>query len=267
MSNQVLELLKAALDCNFFKTLYLVNNLGGRDIVSFAISVLASNECLENLHFINNAIQEDDFADLVGVVSGHASLRTLDLQFSCRGLGFSTITTLLTQCSCFHIDLSNNAITTRGDASFLGDFLETNSTLLILQLANNGLNDFDAESLARGLKTNNTLVALQLRDNDFAAAGRRALLGAVFDPSSLNATDGLNHSCAIYCDCDLTDELNHYDSMYNRSQKLYFILSSQNNRENSNVSQLGGDFNPMHMPRLLQSTALFCRGAEQESCS
>lgn len=252
LPEEVLGLLKAALDGNPFKSIRLRRNNGGRDIVNFVTNVVKNNSEIKKLHLIDNPIHEDDFNALTSVVS-NSSLHEINFEGSCRRLSYNNITTLFSQCTnLWDIDLSENAITTNGD-SFLSNFLETNTTLHLLKLGYNNLNNHDAISIARALVTNRTLILLNLSGNNITQDGKNALLETVFNTSSLNAASDSNQTCLVLCDSNWMRQFNHSSNkLSHRRQKLYHILSKRN-RESSNVEQLDENLSREHIPTLLES--------------
>lgn len=255
LTHQVLNLMEPALNGNPFKRVELCFNNGGRDLIAFAAKVLLTgNESLRKLDFEGNPIQDEHELNLLlGAVSNHPSLLGLSLASSCRRLPYQTITSVLSRCNNMReIDLSNNGIATAGN-SFLEGFLESNEYLTILRLENNRLEDADAHAIARGLHSNKTLIALHLEGNNFTDGGLVSLMAAVYNPSTLNTVSGSNHTCLIHTDTSATMRFNASSKeCYNRRRKIYFSLSNRN-KQSSNVSELGDDFNPSIIPSLVRS--------------
>ena len=75
--------------------------------------------------------------------------------------------------------------------------LATNPQIEILRMAENELNDRDAELIAHALKHNTNLHKLYLEENNITATGFEKIRTTIYDPSSFNAMEAGNHTC--YC--------------------------------------------------------------------
>ena len=76
-----------------------------------------------------------------------------------------------------------------------------------VNLEKNRFNDSDAFLFASALRQNKTLLCLDLNRNKITAKGRKILLRALFDITSLNALSDSNHTCLVKLlpDCKGTD--------------------------------------------------------------
>ena len=78
-------------------------------------------------------------------------------------------------------------------------FIRSNHPLEELHLRDNNITDNDAKLLALSLKTNKHLKELVLRGNsDITEEGEKALLKAMYDPSSMDSIVESNHICKAY---------------------------------------------------------------------
>ena len=66
-----------------------------------------------------------------------------------------------------------------------------------INLSNNNLNSYDAEVISQGLATNNKLKLLYMSNNPIGDQGKRHLLKAIYDTTSLNHIVESNHTCEL----------------------------------------------------------------------
>ncbi|EJK63698.1 hypothetical protein THAOC_15627 [Thalassiosira oceanica] len=129
----------------------------------------------------------------------------------------------------------------------------TNPQLKSLWIEDNELNDRDAELIAQALKQNTNLQVLYLVGNsNMTPTGFQKIGAAIYDPSSMNATESCNHTCWV--DRVEGNELC-MTPQWRRNRKLYQLLSTRH-LEGSNArhlnAELGGEkFTIKLVPKVL----------------
>jgi len=83
-------------------------------------------------------------------------------------------------------------------AIVLADFIRNNPILQQLDLEHNNISDNDALILAASLKKNTNLNRLDLQNNNITEEGEKALLNALYDPTSMDSVVESNHTCMAY---------------------------------------------------------------------
>ena len=248
LAPSVLGLLLPALRRNRVKHFILEKNdfANVHEGIEFVLDVIRGNQKMMGLKWINNRINNmEDAQLLIDAVSSHPSIDEFHLD-SCFGgdgvNGYEVLQSILSECNNFTtISVNRNSIRTGGGTE-ISDFILGNPPLMELSLKSNNLNDDDAILISRALKHNTNLKILNLSGNSITEVGNGALRKAVNGPTSLNTVSDSNHTCFID-GIDFGDSPKNYrhTARYNRSRKLYHLLSVRN-REGSNVRHLNLEF-------------------------
>ena len=83
--------------------------------------------------------------------------------------------------------------------ALIATFLHSNKNIETLRLKDNDITDDDTLVLALALKKNTNMKQLNLiRNNDITEEGDKALLKAMYDPTSMDSIVDSNHSCMAY---------------------------------------------------------------------
>ena len=132
-----------------------------------------------------------------------------------------------------HLSLTQNEL-----APFLADALETNTTLTILNLTDNELNNADFESLAAALGKNATLTSLDLTHNQLSYADVNTLATALETNRSLKHLDlSLN-----FLGRGITESLSHTESLallLNKNTALRELILTGNVLDSATSESIG----------------------------
>ena len=132
--------------------------------VEFLTHVLQRNSLLKKLNLTRNDI-------------GARGVKKIFEAFTCN------------DCACVEeiiLDFNQNGhLGDQTGARAIGNFLATNSTLKIISLVSNGINDDGAAAIAEGLKKNSTLKKLILDKNKIDVRGAKAIAEALKVNSTL----------------------------------------------------------------------------------
>ena len=206
LAPSVMAQLGKALKSKHLKSLVLHNNNFGRHGVSFAAETLKENDSLNCISF--NFNQFDDLESVIqfaDALSKHPFLESLSVRYCSFGDNLMTLYTMISACNNVKfLDLRNTDIGSGGGggATIVSQFLASNPSMETLNLSNNNFNDRDADIIAQGLSSskNTNLKLLYMSNNPILEVGKRALLKAIFDTTSLNATIDSNHTCELIFD-------------------------------------------------------------------
>jgi len=174
---------------------------------------LDKNTTLEQLCLSSNNLGSDDriLSTVMSGIKGSVSLTLVDLSGNSIRLmpSLKIIAKYLARNpSLVELDLSNNDMPSRS-ANVLIESLKKNTNLQHLSLRCNNITDQSVPSITDLLQNNNTLRSIDLDYNNIHVnKGRKVLLKALCDPSSLDSILNSNHSCRL-----VTSGLN-YRGMY-----------------------------------------------------
>lgn len=227
----VIAQLAKALRSKNLKTLVLHNNSFGGNGVLLAASVIKQNPSLNCVSFNSNRLDDlETVIQLADALDNHPFLESLCVRYCDFGEGFMNLSAITSGCSNVKfLDLRSTNIGSEG-AVIVSQFLGTNPNMETIHLSNNDFNDYDAGMIAQGLSTNNNLKLLYISSNPIEEGGRQALLKAIFDTTSLNATVSSNHSCELIFDKmhtihDMVMLINNFTSAdSNRKRKIVFAI-------------------------------------------
>lgn len=159
--------------------------LSGMELGSARCRMLATNiaynKSLFTLHLVRKGILDHDGISLAYMLRTNKVLRKLELEGNNLGplCAFAFGRVLMENTSLQYLDLESNQLTNDG-CDFKGvlemlNFLETNTTLTSLNLANNMLNEDCGSKLAKMLEHNFTLIDLDYTMNKFYIDDSRAI--------------------------------------------------------------------------------------------
>jgi hypothetical protein len=259
LASGVPGLLKDALMHKPFQKLCFVNRTDVGDeegmTIDSIMDIINSNKHLRKIIIGNNRIQLDHIAKICSAVNEH-SLVQLDLR-NCfeNGLGDAMIASLLRSgglAKLERLDLESNGITSNG-ITLLANFLATNPILKELDLMNNDLRGDCVILLANALRSNTSLRILHLYGNTIGDAGKEALRLVLHDDSSLNSIADSNHSCVVVGLYSVGWNINEKPESFNRSRKLYKLLSERNTSMSTSNVQHFGNIDVKILPFLLKA--------------
>ena len=122
-------------------------------------------------------------------------------------------------------------------------------------MAENELNDRDAELIAHALKHNTNLHKLYLEENNITATGFEKIRTTIYDPSSFNAMEAGNHTC--YCMGNEGNNTHGLTPQWHRRRKLNKMLSTRHvfgsNARHLNAELGEGPFITKLVPRVLSA--------------
>jgi len=198
---QVMSQLERALRTKRLKTLFLHDNHFGWDGIVFVAEVIKANKTLTALSLNFNGMDDLDSAIQLGeALGGHPFLESLSFRHCTFGSDPMTLRAIVTACrSVKFLDLRNTDIGSEGAAT-VSEFLATNPLVETVNLSTNSFNALDAAVVAQGLSTNTKLRILYMSNNPVLEDGKKALLKAIFDTTSLNAAAASNHTCELIFD-------------------------------------------------------------------
>lgn len=215
------------------KKLILGNNsFGGGEGLLFAADVMRENVNMKSLELHFNIIDDlDATLRLAEVLGGIPHFESLNLRYCEFGNDPLILSSLASACnSVKFLDVRNTNVGSQG-ATILAQYVASNpSSLETINLCNNEFNDEDALLFADALRKNKNLKLMYLSNNNIFEQGRRALLSAIFDNSSLNSVYESNHTC----------ELN-FDGLNNLHQEMMLInnfTDAETNRKRKIVTAL-----------------------------
>jgi hypothetical protein len=147
------------------------------DSFSILAGGLQENKCLQNLKLRSLGLGDQHVSQILSAMSRHPSLISLDLSFnhcieSNHIAGFLEAQTNLQE---LYFGYQNVWQAPKFDIGQLAEALTTNSTLTVLSLSRNKLNDDDAILLAVALGNNSTLEYLDLKENKIGDVGACAI--------------------------------------------------------------------------------------------
>ena len=178
------------------------NNLGPKGIIFVSEIVKHNASTLKCLSLNSNRIDDLGSAiKLAEVLDKHPFLDSLSLRYCIFGVHLGTIPVSAIISSCNNVkflDLRNTDIGSEG-AIVVSQFLATtpNPCMETINLSNNNLNVYDAEVISKGLSHNNILKLLYMSNNPISELGKRHLLRAIYDTTSLNHIIHSNHTCEL----------------------------------------------------------------------
>jgi hypothetical protein len=138
------------------------------------------------------------------------------------------ILSIILQSDVKIIHLDNNNINSLG-AVKIAEYLESNPPMQRIYLNHNRLNDDDAILISQALKRNTDLILIDIHSNCLSSIGVKALLGCVFDSSSLNAISESNHTLVamtIFKECRMGKSVRRLLRM-DRTQKIVLALQDK----------------------------------------
>lgn len=151
--------------------------LSGMDLGAPRCRLLAANVAfnttLLTLHLARKEIQDDEGQDLAKMLNTNTTLRKLELEGNCLGpkCAFEFGRALQNNKTLKFLDLESNQLTIEGGDTTgvieMFKFLHVNTTLLSLNLANNGMNEICGDELNQALAKNDTLIDLDYAMNTF----------------------------------------------------------------------------------------------------
>jgi Ran GTPase-activating protein (RanGAP) involved in mRNA processing and transport len=132
-------------------------------------SGLEQNSNIKNLHFQGCGLEDEHISHIVTALQGHPALECLELNGNkCQSLPIAPRSSNLKK-----LDMGSQKSTSerRVDVSALIQALHSNTSLKCIKLAENNLNDEDAENLAAALAENDSLEELYLARNKITDEG------------------------------------------------------------------------------------------------
>ena len=266
------------IDCYIFR-----HNEFGRYGIRFLVNLLDSNPALGRLILQDNPIDRRDERDLMLAINRHSNIKSVMVN-NCCGRRVYLLSEFISRNKLMSINMCNNGL--RLSATMrrsLFEYLACNTSLKILFLHGNKLNDADADHLGPALQENNTLQHLSLSKNDFTVAHSGRLFGdalrinrtlktlildrqiageiqsALVDSSNLNAAADSNHTCFVPYRCTqrelkVTNERN--DTKGNRHRKIYNVLVRRHLLGMSNVQHFD-DIDVNLLPEVLLAVQMY----------
>ncbi|EJK68460.1 hypothetical protein THAOC_10358 [Thalassiosira oceanica] len=268
---------------------YTSSNMG----IEFAISTVQNNPTMTSFGWTHRLFHDENPRD-VGTAQAQELVSTL---MNNRNITNVKLSAFLDSSRCSYsflrglfragshieeLDLSYNNMATQG-CTRLPDYLASDPPLRHLDLIDNKLGDADAELIARAISRNTRLQVLNfdLEEGDpMTESGRRALKGAIWDESTLNAMANRNHSCKMLIgyleDTNLISShlrpkelhINESDHIFrNKSIKMHWLLSKRI-RTGANavhlIAELGGENKLERLPNVLSSIGRYCTESARE---
>ena len=250
LSSSVLGQLTKALKGKNIKTFVLHNNNFGRDGIIFAANVMRENQNMSGMSLNFNPIDHAGAAiQLADALGKHRFLESLSVRYCNFGeeedVSSLTMSCVVSACqNVKFLDLRNTNMKSEG-AAIVASFLATNPNMETINLSSNNFNNEDATLISQGLSTNTKLKLLYISNNPLiTAVGKQALLKAIFDTTTLNATIDSNHSCELIFDkMASTHEMymliNNFTSEdTNKKRKLVFAINDAINEGGSSTFSL-----------------------------
>ena len=156
------------------------------------------------------------------------------------------------------LDLSNNFMPAKS-ASVLMQSLKTNTTLQQLYLRNNRISDKSVPSFTDALHNNTTLRSLDLQYNNLRVqTGRKVMIKALCDTTSLDSIVNSNHTCSIVIagrnyGGTFEEELGKINALENEGEKIRYkvVLAKKQNKELIN-NRMFDDVPLELIPRVLE---------------
>ena len=179
--------------------LTLCNTGLGKDIFLKISSFLENNTSLRSLGLGLDKIDDVSIAaSLAGALINHPNIRAISL-VDC-GLGTASLAkeilggcTKLNQITITRDSLGPDVV------AVLADFISSNHPLKLLSLTDDQITNTETLSLASALKKNTNLKKLDLKENNWITdEGEKALLKAMYDPTSMDSIVDSNHTCKAY---------------------------------------------------------------------
>ena len=173
------------------------NGLGSEGLLHLS-HFLNGNTRLQKLAIVNNVIHDLSVADsLSNALLNHATLKRLVLS-NCGLNNIPILGELLKGCTRMEkFAITRNDIGSEG-VSLIANWIRSNKTIMFLQLHSNKITDDNALVLASVLKYNSLRFELNLRDNYINEGGEKALLKALYGPTSMDSIVESNHTCVPY---------------------------------------------------------------------
>jgi len=182
------------VDLNLFVLSGVSLDSDGHQLLS---SFLGNNSSLEGLVLANDVMDITAATSLSDALSNHSSLERIAFGY-CGLKSNDILTKILEGCKSINKLILVNDIGSES-VDVLADFIRSNHSVECLDLSTNNITDDDTLLLALALKTNTHLKELDLQDNsDITAEGERALMKAMFDPTSMGSIVDSNHVCKAY---------------------------------------------------------------------
>ena len=203
MPESVLDIMLPSLRSNNVLTKMSLcnNNLGNEGLLRLA-DFLGINTSLKSLCFGYETINDLSVASsLSDAIKDHPSLTGVGF----IGCGLSNIEILekmLEGCkTLIRFAITGERLLGGSKAlALIEDFIihSNHPTLELLSFDHNKISDNVALRLASALKCNTTLKRLSLINNNITEVGEKALLKAMYDPSSMDSIIESNHTCMAY---------------------------------------------------------------------
>jgi len=161
-------------------------------------SFIKDNTTIKTLSIGGERIYDLSIANsLSGAVKDHPSLNVLFF-FKCGLNNAEILRRLLEGCTKLnHLGIDGEKLGCEA-VRILGEFICNNYPLKHLNLTSSKISDNDTLLLASALQMNTNLSSLNLKKNDIAEEGEKALLKAMYDPTSMDTIIESNHSCVAF---------------------------------------------------------------------
>ena len=195
----VLDIMFPALQSTNLEQFGLVKAGLGSDGFQCLSSFLKTNTSLKTLALCGDLIDDMSVASsLSDAVKGHPTLREIGF-VECGLNNASILGKLLEGCSGLReFRLVGYEKLGMESVSFVADFIRCNHPMEVMNLQYN-LTDNDASVLSSALNTNSNLKELILKSNyGITEEGEKALLKALYDPTSMDSIVESNHICKTY---------------------------------------------------------------------
>jgi len=197
----VLDIVFPALQSmNSLIKLVLYRNGLGNEGYQRLSSFLEGNSTLQKLTIVENVIDDISVAGSFShALKNHAALERLFFN-KCGLDNIPILGGILEACGGIKVlGLCNCNVGLEG-VSLISNFICSNHpTLEVLNLNRSKITDNDTLVLASTLKKNTNMKQLNLiRNNDITEEGDKALLNALYDPTSMDSIVDSNHTCVAY---------------------------------------------------------------------
>jgi len=139
----------------------------------------------------------DDVAvasSLSDAIKDHPNIQLLAFD-NCSLSNNTILEKILEGCASLRmVSICNEQLGREGVAA-VADFIRCNHSTEIMSLRKNNISDNDTLVLASALKENTNITKLILTGNDYTEEGEKALLKALYDPTSMDSIVECNHTC------------------------------------------------------------------------
>lgn len=193
----VLDIMFPVLQSMNLEALGLIKVGWGENGLLKLSSFLSGNSSIKQLLIGWDTIDESVASALSDAINNHPSIKTI--RISNCGYNTAVLRIFLEGCKELNIlTLTDEDLGGSEAIAPLADFIRGNHPLETLDLSYNKISDNEAVLLVAALKKNTNLKRMHLHNNKITEEGEKALLKAIYNPTSMDSIIESNHSCKVY---------------------------------------------------------------------